>query len=216
MALAGARASGSIAIPAGPHSAPLPSPGASFLMTPPPTAYGQRMGQPTPPVGVMTPMPFASEIGTAPTQSVDSLPVAARQVSLHDIKEPLPQKYKVIAAAILLAAVGVAVFMFVSGGGKGGAAQPTKIVPVPVSAPVDRGTVIKAALHDLESGKTCADRKAAIPTLVQYGDGDDQVLAALKHARYRMRGGVLGIGDSNTNQCLKQDAEMAIQQLEND
>ncbi|HSD89954.1 MAG TPA: serine/threonine-protein kinase [Kofleriaceae bacterium] len=216
MALASARASSSIAIPAGPHSAPIASPGASFLMTPPPTAYGQRIGQPTPPVGVMTPMPFASEMGTAPTQSVESLPAAARQVSLHDIKEPLPQKYKVIAAAILLAAVGVAVFMMASGGGKGGADQPSKIVPGPVPAPVDRGTVIKAALHDLESGKTCADRKAAIPTLVEYGEGDDQVIAALKRSRYRMRGGVLGIGDSNTNQCLKQDAEMALQQLQGD
>jgi hypothetical protein len=35
----------------------------------------------------------------------------------------------------------------------------------------------------------------------------------LKKARYRMRGGVLGIGDSNTNSCLKADAEAAMKKL---
>ena len=59
--------------------------------------------------------------------------------------------------------------------------------------------------------KTCADRKAAIPALQSVGG--DRAIAALKKARYRMRGGVLGIGDSNTNACLKSDAERAIQAL---
>jgi hypothetical protein len=66
-------------------------------------------------------------------------------------------------------------------------------------------------VHDLENGKTCADRKAAIPTLVQLGD--QKAISALKKARYRMRGGVLGVGDSNTNACLKMDAESAIHAL---
>ncbi len=77
--------------------------------------------------------------------------------------------------------------------------------------PADRVTLYKAALHDLENGKTCADRKAAIPTLVQLGDA--KAIPALKKARYRMRGGVLGIGDNNTNACLKMDAETAIRDL---
>jgi hypothetical protein len=159
---------------------------------------------------MMTPMPFSSEMGTAPTQSLEQLPPSARAVAVSDIKEPLPSKYKKIAVAILLAAVGLGVFAIVRGDKSTG--QPTQIVTVPVGTPVDKETRLKAALHDLETGKTCADRKAAIPTLVELGDQD--AIPTLKRARYRMRGGVLGIGDSNTNACLKQDAEMAIQALD--
>jgi hypothetical protein len=43
--------------------------------------------------------------------------------------------------------------------------------------------------------------------------GGDEAIAALKRARYRMRGGVLGIGDDNTNACLTKDAEAAIKKL---
>ena len=41
-------------------------------------------------------------------------------------------------------------------------------------------------------------------------------IPALKKARRRMRGGILGIGDSNTNNCLKKDAEAAILALGGD
>jgi len=79
------------------------------------------------------------------------------------------------------------------------------------SATVDRETVMKAALHDLESSATCTDRKAAIPELVALGD--PRAIGPLKQARFRMRGGVLGFHDSNTNECLKGDAEDAIKAL---
>ena len=84
-------------------------------------------------------------------------------------------------------------------------------MPVPVGgeSTVDKETRFKAALHDLETGKTCADRKAAIPMLVELGDA--AAIPALKRARYRGRGGVLGIGESNANACLRADAEKAIQ-----
>ncbi|HTL34778.1 MAG TPA: serine/threonine-protein kinase [Kofleriaceae bacterium] len=216
------RSSGSLSIPSGPHSLN-PSPG--FMMTPTPfapvgtntPARGVQMRTPSAGVPVpsspMTPMPFASEMGTAPTQSLDGLPAAARMVSVADIagKEPLPAKYKRIGAAMLLVAIALGVFLFVRGDKKGDG-QPTRIVTVPVGTPVDNEMRLKAALHDLETGKTCADRKAAIPVLVEIGD--DRAIPSLKKARYRMRGGVLGIGDSNTNACLKQDAEMAIQAIE--
>jgi hypothetical protein len=162
------------------------------------------------PSSPMTPMPFASELGTAPTDA--SLPAAARMVSVADIREPLPQKYKTIGAAMVLFALGLGVFLFVKGDSKGG--TPTQIITVPVGNNVDNATRFKAALHDLETGKTCADRKAAIPTLVELGNKD--AIPSLKRARYRMRGGVLGIGDSNTNACLKQDAELAVQALSGD
>ncbi len=79
------------------------------------------------------------------------------------------------------------------------------------AATVDQDIQLKAALLDLQDGKTCTDRKAAVAKLVELGD--PRAIPPLKSARYRMRGGVLGIGDSNTNGCLKLDAEKAIKAL---
>ena len=70
---------------------------------------------------------------------------------------------------------------------------------------------LKAAVHDLEKGKTCEDRKAAVARLRALGD--PRAIPNLKRARYRMRGGLLGVGDSNTNTCLKADAEAAMAAL---
>jgi len=88
---------------------------------------------------------------------------------------------------------------------------PTPLLPPIGEATVDRDTAFKAALLDLQEGKTCTDRKAAIAKLVELGD--PRAIEPLKRARYRMRGGVLGIGDSNTNACLKTDADDAIKAL---
>ena len=141
---------------------------------------------------------------------MDSLPYPTRPVSLADVtSEPLPRQLKLVALAIVIVALaGAAYFLFLRGGKTGAVKQGVITLPVPVA---DRETRLKAALHDLENGKTCADRKAAIPTLIQVGD--ERAIAALKKARHRMRGGVLGIGDNNTNACLKADAESAIQAL---
>ena len=168
----------------------------------------------------MTPMPFASEIGTAPTpMALGALAAAdrAQRVARRHRSEPLPQKYKVDRDRVDRARRDrrAALFAFVRGNDEAAATQPTQIVPVPVAVPtVDNETRAQGALHDLETGKTCADRKAAIPMLVELGD--ERAIPALKKARYRMRGGVLGIGDSNTNACLKTDAEVAIQTLGGD
>jgi serine/threonine-protein kinase len=158
------------------------------------------------PYSTPTPMPFASEIGTAPTMS--TLPTAARRVSLHDIREPLPQKYKLIALLLVLGAALAAVYFLTRASDN---KQRTQIISVPTA---DTATRLKAALHDLETGKTCADRKAAIPTLVEIGG--DEAIKALRRARYRGRGGVLGIGESNANACLKSEAELGIQRLQGD
>ncbi|MEP6860793.1 MAG: protein kinase [Deltaproteobacteria bacterium] len=83
--------------------------------------------------------------------------------------------------------------------------------PSPIEATLDRDTAFKAALLDLQDGKTCTDRKAAIPKLVALGD--PRAIEPLRRARYRMRGGVLGFGDSNTNGCLRTDADDAIKAL---
>jgi serine/threonine protein kinase len=224
------RASGQLAIPSGPHTL-TPSPG--FMATPTPfpghqTPYPGHAtpfpghpthapsGHPTPfpatPSGgtPVVPPPHHGELAVAATQSLDSLPKSARQVSLAEAaSEPLPKPVKVAAGVMVLGAIGIAAFMLLGGGSKSGGGDPTLN---PMGAPaVDNETRLKAALHDLEAGKTCADRKAAIPVLAEIGD--DRAIQALKRARYRMRGGVLGIGDSNTNACLKPDAERAIQAL---
>ena len=85
--------------------------------------------------------------------------------------------------------------------------------PAPLLPPIlsDRDAQLKAALHELQSGKTCAARKAAIPKLVDLGDKD--AIPALKKARYRGRGGLLGIGERNANACLRAQAEGAIKSL---
>ncbi len=90
------------------------------------------------------------------------------------------------------------------------AISPAQLMPA-IPSPTDNETLLKAALHDLEKGKTCADRKAAIPKLVELGD--KSAIPALKKARYRGRGGLLGIGESNTNACLRKTAEAAIKSL---
>jgi serine/threonine protein kinase len=89
--------------------------------------------------------------------------------------------------------------------------RPPSPPPSPIEATLDRDTAFKAALLDLQDGKTCTDRKAAIPKLVALGD--PRAIEPLRRARYRMRGGVLGFGDSNTNNCLRTDADEAIKAL---
>jgi len=71
--------------------------------------------------------------------------------------------------------------------------------------PVDRDAQLKALLHDLEAGKTCAERKAAIGKLVELHDV--RAIQPLKNARAR------GGGGNYSNACLKADAERAIKEL---
>jgi hypothetical protein len=208
------RMSGQLAIPSGPHSL-TPTPG--FMMTPPPMAYATpNPGSATPYPQHHTPFPrntpSPGELGHAATQSLDGLPQAARMASIADVShQPLPARTKLIGVVIALAAAGLAGYFIFGHTDKPSGGSATGVT-VPVANPtVDPEILLKAALHDLENGKTCADRKAAIPSLVQVGG--DRAIAALKKARYRMRGGVLGLGDSNTNACLKPDADKALQAL---
>jgi hypothetical protein len=92
-------------------------------------------------------------------------------------------------------------------------------MPVPITLPSivagddadTREMKLKAAMHDLETGATCPDRKKAVAALRELGDA--RAIPALKKARYRGRGGVLGIGESNSNACLAADAKAAIAAL---
>jgi serine/threonine-protein kinase len=79
--------------------------------------------------------------------------------------------------------------------------------PRPASA-FDKETALKALLHDLSEGATCEDRRRAVIALHSLGDA--RAIPALKKARSRVRGGMFGLGGSNTNKCLRADAEAAI------
>ena len=61
---------------------------------------------------------------------------------------------------------------------------------------------MKALLHELEAGKTCAERKMSIGKLVELHD--TRAIAPLKAAHARV---------SVNNTCLKADAERAIKEL---
>jgi eukaryotic-like serine/threonine-protein kinase len=92
-------------------------------------------------------------------------------------------------------------------------ADPEPAATAPADGPIAqiREEQYKAAIQQLAKGKTCEQRKAAVAKLRELGD--KRAIPALKKARYRMRGGILGLGDSNTNKCLKADAEAAIAAL---
>jgi serine/threonine protein kinase len=76
---------------------------------------------------------------------------------------------------------------------------------VPPLKPGERDALLKALIHDLELGKTCAERKAAIAKLVELHDA-----RAVPQLR---RAGLRGGGGNNSNACLKVDAEHAIKDL---
>jgi serine/threonine-protein kinase len=96
--------------------------------------------------------------------------------------------------------------------------EPPPPPPAPVAPEAPAATVpeakdaeLKAATRELQVGKTCADRKAALARLVALDDV--RAIAPIKAARYRMRGGFLGIGQDNTNACLRAAADAAIKRL---
>jgi serine/threonine protein kinase len=195
------RASGQVAIAA---AIPTPPPGS---ITMPPAATPSR--------------PFPVRAGTAPSTP---MPFSAKSPTLAE-QEPIPRKWLVIAGIVLFSVIVIAIVLKVSSGGKPKDAPKPRHGEIeapapppaaearmaPVAATVDRDNAMKAALLDLQDSETCTDRRAAIPKLVALGD--PRAIAPLKAARYRMRGGILGINDSNTNQCLKADAEDAIKAL---
>ncbi len=75
----------------------------------------------------------------------------------------------------------------------------------------DRELKLEALLHDLQNGKTCAERKAAIAPIVELGHR--RAIEPLRAARYRMVGGLSGISPENINACLTDEAEVAVKAL---
>ena len=212
---------------------PIPgSPDASIMIevipgtnTPVPGRYvlpDGRVG--TPQHGMMrTPIPGAMTTGAsgpiasaAPT--IDALDRQKRAVSLADVNlPPLPKRWYMIAGIVVAVGIVVAIILAIASGDETPAKKknaPKSTAPVVLPSPIktiDKDKELKALLHDLQMGKSCAERKTAIPKLVELDD--PRAIEPLKRARYRMVGGVLGIGDSNANHCLKADAEAAIKAL---
>lgn len=111
-------------------------------------------------------------------------------------------------------ALGLLVAIMTSGNPDSGPRKATTtevIVPMLIPSTASPEERFKAAAYELEKGATCEERKAAVAKLRVLGD--KRAIPLLKRARYRMRGGVAGIGDSNTNACLKADAEAAMAAL---
>ncbi|MDQ3335930.1 MAG: serine/threonine protein kinase [Myxococcota bacterium] len=170
---------------------------------------------------IATPMPGSISAPIfIPASTVEGVAVdrQKRAVSLHDLP-PLPKRWYIIGAAIVGVLIVIAIIAALASGGekapkkqapKKASSAPPIVMPVPAKT-VDKEMVLKALLHDLQASKTCAERKAAIPKLVELGD--PRAFEPLRKARYRMSGGLLGIGSNNVNHCLKADAEAAMKKL---
>ena len=158
-----------------------------------------------------------------------------RATSLADVRAPIARGWWFVAGAVLFTMILLAI---TSNGRDHGVAPPADaramdaavsfdaarppdagvvagdaglVTGVPPSQGGDRSADVDAALQELVRGKTCAARRAAIPKLIELAA--PRAIPALKAARYRMRGGILGFNETNTNACLTADAEAAIKTL---
>jgi serine/threonine protein kinase len=168
-------------------------------------------------------------LGEAATQTLptgaatDEMPPQARAVSLAEVSETIPRRWIVIGGIVILLLIIGAIILAVSSSGNykpsssasASSLTPPVTPPVPLAPPTDpaaeRELKLKALIHDLQNGKTCTARKAAIAPLVELGD--KRAIEALRAARYRMQGGIAGFGADNVNACLTREAEAAIKSL---
>jgi hypothetical protein len=164
------------------------------------------------------------------------LPRAIRAVSLAEVGEPIPLTWivrsGVVIGLVIVAAIVLAIAARCSGSSSssrpparaaagapaspGGSAASDRTTPAPTRPPPatapgaarapDREAQYKQLVRELETGKTCPDRRTAIAKLVDLAD--PRAVGALRRATSRS-----GPGDEG-NGCLKGDAERAIKSLE--
>ncbi len=209
-------------------------------LTPPPGTLGTLAAAAAPSV-LMTPVPGTLHTplpGSLKPVQTDATR-ATRMVSLADAPE-IPKKYIAIGVLVLLGGLVLAVILLASRGAKTTTVpdariekpdkpedkpKPTKKPQAAPAKPEPRAETVKpeppplpimlaplpAALEELQKGKTCESRKAALARLVALDD--PSAIPAIKKAKYRMYGGVLGIGRSNANACLARDVDPAVKHL---
>ena len=224
------------------HAALGSAPAAMLVATPVPGTLTPVVMTPAPgTLSSLTPAPAGNDstmiLLTDRKDGAPSLPAPTRAISLADAP-PIPRNWIKIGLIVVAVLAVIAIIAALATGGPTSTSKPAVPAPKPpvvtppapaAAAPaaavqppapspftppdptVDRDTQLKALLHDLDQGATCPDRKAAIAKLVDLGD--DRAIKPLKAARYRMRGGLLGFRQSNSNACLKADAEAAIKAL---
>ncbi|MEJ7603255.1 MAG: serine/threonine-protein kinase [Kofleriaceae bacterium] len=201
----------------------------SMMMTPLPgtPAAGSAI---VPPTGTSPTEPAIAALDQPPDRALDRPP--DRPPARVDTGMAIPRRWLTIGAIAIAVLIAIAIVSALASGPDESRSVAPKAVPAaappvaqpdkprgsaaPATKPVeltvgDREAQLKAALRDLVHARTCPGRKAAIPRLVALRD--PRAIPALKSARYRMRGGLLGIGDDNTNACLTRDAEAAIKTL---
>jgi hypothetical protein len=184
---------------------PTASPSGSTRVPRAPTASG----------GTRAPTEKPPEIGVAPTMLTPQprnreMPQAARAISLPGLTIPVPRIW--IKVAIGIAAIIVLIAIAIVLGRRNAPDTPAgKPMTGQVAVPRDAEAALKALLYDLQTGKTCAERRAVIPKIVELHDA--HAIPALKTARFNMHGGVLGLNQDNWNACLKADAEAAVKAL---
>ena len=186
------------------------------LPTATPTATPAEIGV-MPTARLATPAPESSRPTRMRTSPGPELPPVAGAVSLPGLRMPVSRSWLKVGLAVggMIALIAIAFALSKrSTPATEPPAKPAKRAEPssqPMTVPRDTEAQLKSLLYDLQSGRTCADRKTAIPKLVELHD--PRAIPALKAARFNMHGGVLGINQDNWNACLKTDAEAAVKAL---
>jgi serine/threonine-protein kinase len=156
-------------------------------------------------------------IGQAATQTLpvaEGLPQSAQPVALGEATETIPRRWIVIGGGVIvLLIIGAIVLALTSSGtyAPSASAGSGQGEPRPGGDPeAERELKLKALVYDLQNGKTCPERKAAIAPLVELGD--KRAIEPLRLARYRTQSGA-GSGGDNVNACLTRDVDAAIKAL---
>jgi serine/threonine-protein kinase len=133
------------------------------------------------------------------------LPPQANAVSLAELSETIPRKWIVIGGIVVVLLIVGAIILAV---GSSGDYKPSTEAAAGTGSAVaeERELKLKALLHDLQNGKTCTERKAAVAALEALGD--PRAIEPLKAARNRARG-----SGADSNACLVKEADAAIKAL---
>jgi serine/threonine protein kinase len=158
----------------------------------------------------------------APARADEANVMATRTVTLADV-EPVPRKWLLNAIIVLgLIAATAIILALVMRGEKqpdakpellGAASPASDSGKTKVTVPKDDDKQkLKALIQKLEKGKTCEERRSAIPDLVELGD--PEAIPKLKQHRHRWHKCFPVVGcRADANACLTKDAEAAIQKL---